>query len=713
MSSKNHIFSEGPNGFSGWRPFTKNLIFSRRLTTSLFSMSNSDNSNSNNNNSNTQQKKPEVEEITKMQYLHEIAKAEAEAKEEEKEIDLTHIKFHPYNHLPAKLYHKQIQEFQEKGIKTPKEQLNWLNANKLWNSLDQDQKCLLAAHLLGDELFAEGDKQALHLFIDDDKPNDDTITIQCATWWDDLEKKLADLKKPKMAKHIQKKFDYRQNNRDGLPFDVIKFSLYQYLDQYRSEYTNNKALLGELTPEDPKNIDEMNEIIEADHPELSKEQQNAISELTIAYRKIYPLSTFADAYAHARERIVTVMEEHKYLEHVPPLIELLTEEENVKYAQKMEEERQEEENAKEYLISSTADILQRINPEMSRKEAMADADSRLFHKMFDDKKTAREIFSKELLSSEELKKWESSTKEIQSIIEIQEDSDDVDKDVDDVLEILNKLPEKDEKDLTAPEKDEKDQPKPEKDEKDLTAPEKDNEDESEKNLIFTTSRKFQKLYLEKTNQEINDEVQKRLNVKMKGNRKASRIFPDELLNDDEKERWSTIEDNYTHQFDEKISKEVTTNVLFDLQTENDSLVLPPPGMSKEDWARMNADPNKLKADIYKKLQDLPPPPPPQPENWRELPQTHKWGNIQEFTSDQKAQKEIQLRNELIEFFKKRYNGNEDLANEVVHARIAEFQKKTPNVSWFKFHIDNFLTSVERQDLHTEPVPPNVQEVDEK
>ena len=117
----------------------------------------------------------------------------------------------------------------------------------------------------------------------------------------------------------------------------------------------------------------------------------------------------------------------------------------------------------------------------------------------------------------------------------------------------------------------------------------------------------------------------------------------------------------------------------------------------------------IEDNIYKKLQDLPPP----PENWQELPQTHKWGNIQEFTSDQKSQKEIQLRNELIEFFKKRYNGDENLANEVVHARIAEFQKKTPNVSWFKFHIDNFLTAVERQDLHTEPVPPNVQEVDEK
>ena len=505
--------------------------------------------------------------------------------------------------------------------------------------------------------------------------------------------------------------------------DVIKVIVGRHLPEYNSDYANNCAILGEINPADPKNLKKLNKIIEMgpelaekdqeqeeEHEEnirvldLIKNQEDAIIELATAYQKIYSKSS-TDAYMQARERIITVLKEYNYLEQVPPLIELLTEEENVKYAQKMEEERQEEENAKEYLISSTADILQRINPGMSRDEAMADADSRLFHKMFDDKKTAREIFSKELLSSEELKKWESSTKEIQSIIEIQEDSDDVDKDVDDVLEILNKLPEKDEKDQPKSEKDEKDQPKSE----------KDNEDESEKNLIFTTSRKFQKLYLEKTNQEINDEVQKRLNAKMKGNRKASRIFPDELLNDDEKERWSTIEDNYTHQFDEKISKEVTTNVLFDLQTENDSLVLPPPGMSKEDWARMNADPNKLKADIYKKLQDLPPPPqlPPPPENWQVLPQTHIWGNIQEFTSDQKSQKEIQLRNELFEFFKKRYNGDENLANEVVHARIAEFQKKTPNVSWFKFHIDNFLTSVERQDLHTEPVPPNVQEVDEK
>ena len=166
------------------------------------------------------------------------------------------------------------------------------------------------------------------MLIDDEKPNDDKISIQCATWWEDLEKKLADLKKPRRAKHIQKKFNYRQNNRIGLPYDVIKFLLYHHLDEYHSEYTNNLAVLGELKPADPKNIDEMNEIIEGDNPDLPKEQQNAIAELTIAYRKIYPLSPFIEAYTHAREKIVTVMEEYKDLDEVPPLIELLTEEEN-------------------------------------------------------------------------------------------------------------------------------------------------------------------------------------------------------------------------------------------------------------------------------------------------------------------------------------------------------------------------------------------------
>ena len=85
---------------------------------------------------------------------------------------------------------------------------------------------------------------------------------------------------------------------------------------------------------------------------------------------------------------------------------------------------------------------------MSRKDAMMNADSRLFDKMFEDKKTAREIYSKELLTSEELKKWEGATKEFRSMKEIEEDaekdSDDDDKDVEEVLEIINILPEKDE-----------------------------------------------------------------------------------------------------------------------------------------------------------------------------------------------------------------------------------------------------------------------------
>ena len=97
-------------GFRGWRPLTKNLIFSREVTTSLFYMSNSDNSNNNNN---TQPKILEVEELTKMQYLQKIAEAEAEAEEEEeeKEIDLVHLKYRSPDHLPTKLSFKQIQEF--------------------------------------------------------------------------------------------------------------------------------------------------------------------------------------------------------------------------------------------------------------------------------------------------------------------------------------------------------------------------------------------------------------------------------------------------------------------------------------------------------------------------------------------------------------------------------------------------------------------------
>ena len=215
MSSKNHIFSEGPNGFSGWRPFTENLIFSRRLITSLFIMSNSDNSNSNNkSNSNKliqeyekeydeeEEEEDCVEEITLEQFM------QLYPGEEEKIVDLSHIKYRPYKRLPTKLSYKQIQEFREKGLDTPKEQLNWLNAKLLWNSLDQDQKCLLAAHLLGDELFAKGDKQALHLYTDDNEQKDGPMSIQFLCWWDDLEKKLADFKKPKIAQKHQKKFEY-------------------------------------------------------------------------------------------------------------------------------------------------------------------------------------------------------------------------------------------------------------------------------------------------------------------------------------------------------------------------------------------------------------------------------------------------------------------------------------------------------------------------
>ena len=171
MTSKNRIFSEGPNGFSGWRPFTLNLIFSPYLTTSFFNMHSSDNS--------TQQKKEEEEfepeELNITQFMQDQSDPESE-----EEVDFLNIKYRPFKHLPAKLSYKQIQEFRKKGLKTPNEQLNWLNTNKIWNSLNQDQKCLIAAHLLGDELFAKGEKKGLHLFTNEQK--DGPMSIQFLCW---------------------------------------------------------------------------------------------------------------------------------------------------------------------------------------------------------------------------------------------------------------------------------------------------------------------------------------------------------------------------------------------------------------------------------------------------------------------------------------------------------------------------------------------------
>lgn len=228
--------------------------------------------------------------------------------------------------------------------------------------------------------------------------------------------------------------------------------------------------------------------------------------------------------------------------------------------------------------------------------------------MFERKKTAREIFPYELFRFDEWKKWESTTKEFRSLKEIEEDaekdSDNADKDVEDVLEFINK-------NKTANEKDVKDQQIP------------DEEEQSNENLIKVTVNKLHKIFPKKTEQELKDEVQKRLKAKMTGDRKASRIFSDELLKDDEKEKWSNIEDDDTRQLDDQISKEVTKKVLWDLDMEKSTHVMGPPGMSQEEWARMNADRDKLKADLYKQLQT----PPPLPENWQEILQTRKWGNI--------------------------------------------------------------------------------------
>lgn len=86
----------------------------------------------------------------------------------------------------------------------------------------------------------------------------------------------------------------------------------------------------------------------------------------MAYRNIYPLSPSIEAYIPARQKIVTVMRKHRELDEVPPLNELLTEEEKIRWVQKIVEEHGEEENSKEFHISSTTDILQRINPGISR-----------------------------------------------------------------------------------------------------------------------------------------------------------------------------------------------------------------------------------------------------------------------------------------------------------------------------------------------------------
>lgn len=50
----------------------------------------------------------------------------------------------------------------------------------------------------------------------------------------------------------------------------------------------------------------------------------------MAYRKIYPLSPSIEAYIPARQKIVTVMRKHRELDEVPPLNELLTEEEKIR-----------------------------------------------------------------------------------------------------------------------------------------------------------------------------------------------------------------------------------------------------------------------------------------------------------------------------------------------------------------------------------------------
>ncbi|KAK8891286.1 hypothetical protein M9Y10_028494 [Tritrichomonas musculus] len=203
----------------------------------------------------TQQKKEEEEFEPEELNITQFMQGQSDPESEE-EVDFLNIKYRPFKHLPAKLSYKQIQEFRKKGLKTPNEQLNWLNTNKIWNSLNQDQKY-------------------------------------------------------------------------G-PMSI------QFL-------SNNLEVLGKKDLNVPKNLDKINKIIEFgpplpdQEPEtynhvliLSKEQQDTIAELAMAYRNIYPLSPSIEAYIPARQKIVTVMRKHRELDEVPPLNELLTEEEKIR-----------------------------------------------------------------------------------------------------------------------------------------------------------------------------------------------------------------------------------------------------------------------------------------------------------------------------------------------------------------------------------------------
>lgn len=53
-------------------------------------------------------------------------------------------------------------------------------------------------------IIAKGEKQALHLYTDDNEQKDGPMSIQFLCWWDDLETKFKDLKKKKKAEKLQK-----------------------------------------------------------------------------------------------------------------------------------------------------------------------------------------------------------------------------------------------------------------------------------------------------------------------------------------------------------------------------------------------------------------------------------------------------------------------------------------------------------------------------